>query len=262
MTSKTASRRAARSIATRWLGVGLASCLAVVTLALTVTGRLALYLNPDSAWFAVGMSVVLLLGAIGSFALPLGQEEDHGHDHGEIHDDHDHEPARIGAWAATATVAGGVLASGVVLTMVATPPASLSADLAMSRDIGAAPLFGGTDVVTLAATADTSKFGLGDWAGVFASATDPDKFDGDPVTLTGFVTPGEDGGFDLTRLVITHCVIDAQPASLPVASQVRAPATGQWVTITGTVRSTSDGALHVQADAVTPIDEPQDPYEY
>jgi uncharacterized membrane protein YcgQ (UPF0703/DUF1980 family) len=37
------------------------------------------------------------------------------------------------------------------------------------------------------------------------------------VTLTGFVTPGDDG-FALTRLVITHCVIDAQPASVRVAS--------------------------------------------
>ncbi|MFJ6651860.1 TIGR03943 family putative permease subunit [Microbacterium sp. NPDC091313] len=257
-----------RSLATRWLGVGLASCLAVITIGLAVTGRIGLYLNPDSAWFAVGMAVLVLVGAVASFALPLGAEDDHGHDHG-VHahddddDDHDHahgHPAR--PLALTATVAGGVLASGVVLTMVLTPPASLSADLAMSRDIGAAPLFAGQDVLTLAATADTSTFGIGDWAGVFASATDPDKFDGDPVTLTGFVTPGSDGGFDLTRLVITHCVIDAQTASLPVASSDSAPSTGQWVTITGTVRSDSGGGLRVQADQVTAIDEPQDPYEY
>lgn len=260
-----------RSLATRWLGVGLAACLAVVTIVLAVTGRLALYLNPDSAWFAVGMAVLVLVGAVGSFALPLGTEDDHGHDHGghdhgsDPHDhahDADHGVARARPLATAATVAGGVLASGVVLTMVLTPPSSLSADLAMSRDVGAAPLFAGSDAITLAATADTTTFGLGDWAGVFASATNPDAFDGDPVTLTGFVTPGPDGGFDLTRLVITHCVIDAQPASLPVRADARAPETGQWVTITGTVRSDSSGGLHVQADAVTPIDEPQDPYEY
>lgn len=252
-------------MATRWLGVGLASCLAVVTIGLALTGRIGLYLNPDSAWFAIGMAVFVLIGAIASFALPLGAEEDHGHDHGDAHehddDDHAHD-LTLRPLATAATVAGGVLASGVVLTMVLTPPASLSADLAMSRDIGAAPLFAGQDTLALATTADTTKFGIGDWAGVFASATDPDKFDGDPVTLTGFVTPGPDGGFDLTRLVITHCVIDAQPASLPVASSARVPATGQWVTITGTVRSDSGGGLRVQADAVTAIDEPQDPYEY
>ena len=74
---------AAQSAGTRWLGVGLASCLAVITLGLALTGRLGLYLNPDSAWFAVGMAVLLLIGAVASFALPLGAETDHGHDHGE-----------------------------------------------------------------------------------------------------------------------------------------------------------------------------------
>lgn len=252
--------------------MGLSAALAVVTLALAVTGRLSLYLNPDSTWFAVGMAVVVLIGTIASFALPLGDEEEHGHDHDHgasggadpdaAAEPHAH-PGRSAALATAATATGGILASGVVLTMLITPPASLSAELAMSRDVGTAPLFAGSDVITLAASGDTSRFGVGEWAGIFSSATDPDRFDGDPVTLTGFITPGSDGDFALSRLVITHCVIDAQSASLPVvSSDARPPETGQWVTITGTVRSGSDGALRVQADEVTPIDEPQDPYEY
>jgi uncharacterized repeat protein (TIGR03943 family) len=253
-------RTRTRSLATRWLGVGLAACLAVVTLALTVTGRLSLYINPDSAWFAVGMSVVLLVGAIASFALPLGAEQEHDHDHG--HDDAG-EAVAARPLSAAPVVAGGVLASGVVLTMLVTPPASLSAEIAMSRDVGAAPLFAGADVITLAASGDTADFGVGEWASVFATSATPDTFDGDPVTLTGFVTDDTgDGVFDLTRLVITHCVIDAQPASLPIASDAGAPETGQWVTITGTVRTGTDGALHIQADEVAAIDEPADPYEY
>jgi uncharacterized repeat protein (TIGR03943 family) len=219
------------------------------------------------------MAVLVLIGTIASFALPLGEEAEHGHDHGgdaattadaDAADPHAaHAPAgrpRTLAFAATAT--GGILASGVVLTMLVTPPASLSAELAMSRDVGTAPLFAGSDVITLAASGDTSRFGVGEWAGVFASATDPDRFDGDPVTLTGFITPDADGDFALSRLVITHCVIDAQSASLPVTSDARAPETGQWVTISGTVRSGADGALRVQAEEITAIDEPQDPYEY
>ena len=57
--------------------------LAVVTLGLALTGRLGLYINPDSSWFAVGMAIVVLVGAALSFALPLGAEADHGHDHGD-----------------------------------------------------------------------------------------------------------------------------------------------------------------------------------
>ncbi|MFB8146291.1 TIGR03943 family protein [Microbacterium sp. NPDC056003] len=250
-------------IGTRWLGVGLAAILAVVTLGLAVTGRLGLYINPDSTWFAVSMAVVALVGAIASFALPLGAEADHGHDHGDVdahagEDTHHHTAHPLGV---AATVVGGVAASGIAVLTLVLPPASLSAELAMSRDVGATPLFAGADAVTLAETGDTSSFGVGEWATVFATATDPEAFDGDPIELTGFVTPGEDGAFDLTRLVITHCVIDAQPASVAVGGAGN-PGTGQWVTVTGTVRATSDGRLEIDAASVEEIDEPEDPYEY
>lgn len=291
---------------TRWLGVGLTAVLAVVTLGLALTGRLGLYINPDSSWFAVAMAVLALVGTALSFALPLGAEADHGHDHGDAgaeradhehapagapasglrraggfsedpallvrnprespkngHDHaHSHRPARPFAFAATAV--GGVAASGVVLLTLVLPPASLSAELAIARDVGAPPLFAGSDAVTLAATGDTGSFGVGEWSTVFATATNPEAFDGEAVTLTGFVTPGtgEAGGFELTRLVVTHCVIDAQTASLAVAAAGSAPETGQWVTITGTVNSTSDGRLEIDAASVEPIDEPEDPYEY
>lgn len=285
--------RRSQALGTRWLGVGLASILAVVTIALAVTDRLALYINPDSTWFAVSMSVLVLVGAVASFALPLGAEADHGHDHGDAHDHpvvaasssplpsvqetpsghadqrhvldtrreggaHGHARHPVGM---AASVVGGAAASGVVVLALVLPPASLSAELAMSRDVGATPLFAGADAVTLASTGDTSSFGVGEWATVFATATNPDAFDGDAIELTGFVTPGDGGDFDLTRLVITHCVIDAQPASIPISGEP-IPETGQWVTVTGTVRSTSDGRLEIDAATVEQIDEPRDPYEY
>lgn len=62
--------------------------------------------------------------------------------------------------------------------------------------------------------------------------------------------------------MITHCVIDAQPASIPIgAVSAEAPATGEWVTVTGTVRE-RDGRLVVDASSMQVIDEPEDPYEY
>ena len=280
------------ALATRWLGVGLTACLAVTTIALWLTGRLSLYVNPDSAWFAIGMAIIALVGAVATVALPLGAEADHGHDHEhghgaagaeerreafahadhahvdapDAHDDaaHAHLAARPRLTpGGIAAFSGGLLASGAVVAVLLTPPASLSAELAVSRDVGAPPLFVGSDIVTLAASGDTSTFGIGDWSAIFAHATNPETFDGKPVTLTGFITPGQDGAsFDLTRLVITHCVIDAQTARLPITASGSAPSTGQWVTVTGTVRSAGDGALEVRADEVAAIDEPADPYEY
>ncbi|WP_217184967.1 TIGR03943 family protein [Streptomyces sp. AC495_CC817] len=242
----------ARSLGSRWLGIGLATVLSVVTLGLGVTGRLTLYISPESVWFACAAAVVTLIGAIWSCTLPLGAEE--GHDHG-------HEHAAPGAVATTATVTGGVIASGVVVAALVLPPASLSVDLAMSRAGDSSPLFAGADDITLG-VADTSKFELGDWASVFATSTNTGAFDGTPVTLTGFITPTDDDGVNLTRLVITHCVIDAQPANVPVTIDAGEYKTGQWVQVTGTVKADADGALHVVPTSVETIDEPGDPYEY
>ena len=257
-----------RALGTRWLGVGLAAVIAVVTLGLGVTGRLTLYISPESVWFACAAAVVTLIGAIWSCTLPLGEEGDHGHDHGPVVAAADEgapeasasNPRR--ALANAGAVAGGVIATGVVAAALVLPPASLSVELAMSRAGEQSALFAGADTVALG-VADTSTFGVGDWASVFAASTNTAAYDGAPVTLTGFVTPGSgDDGVNLTRLVITHCVIDAQTAELPVAVDPGEYATGQWVEITGTVRADADGKLRIEPTDVVAIDEPGDPYEY
>ncbi|CAN7527104.1 MULTISPECIES: TIGR03943 family putative permease subunit [Microbacterium] len=273
-----------RALGTRWLGVGLATVISVVTLGLGLTGRLNLYISPESVWFACTAAVVTLAGAIWSCTLPLGEEGDHGHDHGPVpapavhgdregadqdgadHDgaDHDGAPASSRrALAGVAAVAGGVIASGVVVAGLVLPPASLSVELAMSRAGEQSALFAGADSVALG-VADTSTFGVGDWASVFTAATNTAAYDGAAVKLTGFVTPGASGddGVNLTRLVITHCVIDAQTAVLPVDVKPDEYATGQWVEITGTVRADADGKLRIEPTDVVAIDEPGDPYEY
>ena len=270
-----AHRDAPRVTGARLLGVGLAAGLSAVTIALWLSGSLGLYINPESTWFAVSMALIALVGCAVSFALPRGAEDDHGHDHGHAapksaagrghdhghdHADHDHaHGAPAGFWGAAATLTGGILATGVVAAIVLTPPATLSAELAMQRDTGTPPLFQGADTVALASTGDTANFGVGEWASVFATATNPEAFDGDQVTLTGFATPA-DGGFALTRLVITHCVIDAQPASVAISTGDSVE-TGQWVTVTGTIRD-DDGRLTVHPSSVERIDQPKDPYEY
>lgn len=257
----------ARALGTRWLGVGLAAVVAVVTLGLGVTGRLTLYISPESVWFACAAAVVTLAGAIWSCTLPLGTETDHGHDHGHGHgtDDTDAAEGESSSRRTLSTVgavAGGVVASGVVVCALVLPPASLSVELAMSRAGEQTSLFAGADSVVLG-VADTSTFGVGDWASVFAAATNTAAYDGAAVTLTGFVTPGSsDEDVNLTRLVITHCVIDAQTAALPVDVDADAYDTGQWVEVTGTVRADADGKLRIEPTDVVAIDEPKDPYEY
>ena len=261
------SRARWRALATRWLGLGLAVVISVVTLGLGVTGQLTLYISPESIWFACAGAVVVLAGAIWSCTLPLGAEADHGHDHAVGDADADAAASPRPAFKVAGVVSAGVVASGVVVAALVLPPASLSVELAMSRADATGTLFAGSDTPTLG-VADTTTFGVGEWSSVFATATRPEAYDGSAVTLTGFVTPGEDAdAVNLTRMIITHCVIDAQPAAVPVSVDAGENgegqySTGQWIEVTGTVTADGDGSLRVVPTSVFAIDEPGDPYEY
>jgi len=256
----------AQALGARWLGAGLASALAIATLALAFTGRLTLYISPETVWFAVAAAVVTLVGAVWSCMLPLGAEQDHGHDHGEA--GHDHASARSGRRVLGAVVGatGGVIATGVVAGALLLPPASLSVDMAMQRAPMGNVLFAGADDVALGANTDTSTFGVGGWASVFATGSRPEKYDGSTVTLTGFLTPSGSAANQahLTRMVITHCVLDAQPASVPVqiSGWQGQYAVGDWVQVKGTVRASADGKLSIVPASVSKISEPKDPYEH
>ena len=253
------------AVGTRWLGIGLAVLISIVTLGLAVAGQLTLYISPESIWFACAGAVVVIIGAIWSFALPLGAESDHGHDHSPAPtEDAEGAEAPRRPLALAGTVTAGVVASGVVVAALVLPPASLSVELAMSRADAGGTLFAGADTPTLG-VADTTSFGIGEWSSVFATASRPESYDGSPVTLVGFVTPGDADAVNLTRMIITHCVIDAQPAAVPVsvdAGEAGALSTGQWIEVTGTVKADADGSLRVQPTSVVEIDEPGDPYEY
>ena len=276
----------AQALGTRWLGAGLAAALAVATLALAATGRLTLYISPETVWFAVAAAVATLIGVVWSCALPLGAEQEHGHDHGGAghgsahehgrsgHDHagehgHDHAGPRPTARRVVGAVAGatgGVIATGVVAGALLLPPASLSVDMAMQRAPMGNVLFAGADNVALGANTDTSTFGIGGWASVFATGSRPEKYDGSSVTLTGFLTPSGSAKDQahLTRMVISHCVLDAQPASVPVqiTGWQGQYAVGDWVQVRGTVRASADGKLSIVPASVSKIPEPKDPYEH
>lgn len=284
------------ALGTRWLGVGLATALAVVTIGLWATGRIGLYINPDAAWWAVSMSIVCVVAAVWSCAVPISRAHEHEHDdmvpvvpstgsgtEGARSGTEGARSAREGARSGSegarsvtqgagarpvgliATGVGAVLASGLVALAVVMPPASLSAELALARSSGAPPVLSTSATLALATSDDTSGFGIGEWASLLSTTTDPARFVGEKATLTGFVGPdGDSDGFALTRLVIVHCVIDAQAANVPVAELAGGEnlSPGQWVEVEGEFVRDEGGALVLQPASVTAIDEPGDPYEY
>jgi uncharacterized repeat protein (TIGR03943 family) len=89
---------------------------------------------------------------------------------------------------------------------------------------------------------------------------------GRTVSLTGFVTHGDDGAWYVTRLLVSCCAADATTSKVEIRD-ADAPVTDTWVTVTGTWvpkgKLGSDAAWPPVLDAgsVRNVAEPSNPYE-
>lgn len=93
--------------------------------------------------------------------------------------------------------------------------------------------------------------------------------EGVPVTVTGFIAPAGDGysdGYTVARIVISCCAADANPMQLHIADDAPFPA-NTWVDAVVTVvpdTATMDNGYvpTVTVTSMTPVPQPDDPYEH
>ena len=93
--------------------------------------------------------------------------------------------------------------------------------------------------------------------------------EGVPVTVTGFIAPPGDGytdGYTVARIVISCCAADANPMQLHIAGDPPFPA-DTWVDAVVTVvpnTATMDNGYvpTVTVTSMTPVPQPDDPYEH
>ncbi len=93
--------------------------------------------------------------------------------------------------------------------------------------------------------------------------------EGVPVTVTGFIAPAGDGfsdGYTIARIVISCCAADANPMQLHIAGDAPFPA-NTWVDAVVTVvpnTATIDNGYvpTVTVTSLTPVQQPDDPYEH
>ena len=284
-----------------YLGLGSVLAVALGTLWLALVGHLDLYINPRYDLFTIVLAAVAVPASVaGLVAVARG----HGHAHdgaGHGHDDgaHDYGPAdeharddaadsayehgsdavravrRAAPTAARVTrrvlgVAAAVVTVGITAAMLVLPPTTLSARTAQQRSVDTPTLSNATgtqDVALLGSEGvDTSEYGVKDWAALIRQTTDTTALVGKPVELSGFVVPGADGSFTLTRFVISCCAVDAQPVGLGVVTDGAVPDADRWVRVTGKLAANPDQSAEarivVRAASVRVIDQPTDPYEY
>lgn len=260
----------------RTLGTVLISLTLVATLWLAITGQLTLYIHPRYVPFTVIMSCIGLVMVLASFAVGR-QRQEHHHDHAGVDDpanpeDHfdDAPRSRIGRGV---SLLGAALALAAGASLLVLPPETLSAATAAQRDVGSGAI-ASTQSLDAAASAPDDAFAtftVQDWSSLLRQTTDLSFYSGKPADVAGFVTPGADASDDVfwvSRFVITHCAIDAQPVAVPVHLEnwEDSLSADQWVRVTGEFdtnpSSDSTEALALLPADVEQIEQPAEPYLY
>ncbi len=250
----------------------------VATVWLALTGQLGLYINPDTSWFAILMASIGAVFVVAAFAFPpLDDEHVSEADaaspvpHGKLHEhEHEHEHASSTPPGKIRTALAAMIVVGATLALLVLPPATLTSAVAAQRSINSdtsAINQGGTTLVG----ADTSSFTVKDWAVLLRQNPDVDAYTGTPVTASGFVLASAEDSenvFFITRFVVTHCAIDAQPVGVPVylpgwQDDYEAD---QWVEASGALAAnpaqTGTDPLVLVPEELERIEEPSDPYVY
>lgn len=178
----------------------------VVLVRLASGDQLLLYVNPSSrVWVMIaGFALALLGGLLACKADSAGPER-----------------TRILGWALLAPIA--------VVVLVA-PPALGSFTAVHSRPISVDP--GTADYPALSGTGTVDLTTL-DFVSRALSHHGQTVL-GHRVRVTGFALRRNDGGFVLSRLVITCCAADAAPVFIDVRTDQPSPRRDEWVTVVGT----------------------------
>ncbi|WIB63385.1 TIGR03943 family protein [Curtobacterium sp. MCBD17_040] len=259
-------------------GLGSVLALAVATLWLGAAGHLDLYINPRYGVFTMALAAIAVVAAAAGLSAVAWQTAhphlERGHGHGDdvtvVPDGSSGRGAALSLRVVAVAVAV-VVTVGISTAMFVLPPTTLSARTAQQRSVDSGSLStatgsGGAVALLGSGSVDTSEYGVKDWAALIRQTTDTSALVGKRLRLTGFVVPDTDGGFTLTRFVISCCAVDAQPVGVGVVTDGSVPAANQWVTVSGALAANpdagSDVPLVIRAATVEQVQRPSDPYEY
>lgn len=262
----------------------------VATVWLALTDQLGLYISPASSWFAILMAIIGAVFVVAAFAWPPLDDE-HASEpdvtspvlhararvRGTRHEprpepvpEHLHEHAPAAAPGRIRTAQTAVIIVGATLGLLVLPPATLTSAVASQRSINSEASAIDRDGTVLVG-GDTSSFTVKDWAVLLRQNPDVDAYTGTPVDVSGFVlasTEDSENVFYITRFVVTHCAIDAQPVGVPVylPGWQEEYEADQWVEASGALTANPAGPatdpLVLVPEELDRIEEPSDPYVF
>jgi putative membrane protein len=220
------------------------------------SGNLSNYINVRFVWLSYVAAGIFLLLGVGNAFLLLRAEK-----HKRKHDDHDHEHAHGGmSWGAL-----GIVALPLLLGV-----------LVPSRPLGASAVDGDLSLNAASVSSSNLTFtvpplerNILDWLRVFNTVDDYSELNGEPADLIGFVYSEPSFGenrFMVARFTISCCVADASAIGVPVAwNDASVLQADTWVRVHGAFQVDdfkNDRLPVLQAESVTPVEQPEHPYLY
>jgi len=231
-----------------------------VALRLGLTGEALSYVKAGLQPLLVISGVLLVvLGGVAvvkAFGTTAGGAPDHGDHDG---DDHGHAHGTRVAWLLVLPL--------LALLLVAPPPLG---QFAAARQSTTPIVSTRTTYQPLPAEVDGAvPLAVGDF--VLRALYDEERsVDGRPVRLVGFVSDTDQpGGFLLSRFLLNCCAADARAVSV-LALSPEVPALDSWVEVVGTYEprpeadpgTPSTEPPRLRVTSVTPVEQPDAPYEY
>ena len=227
-------------------------------LRVALTDAVLAYVQPGFRPLLVGAGAVLLLIGVVGFVLDRPRSADA---HAEDSSEHAHVP--WSSWLLVLPVAVLLLVAPPALGVFTVERQSQALTAAVPEDPPEQPQPDGGQTQEPQLVRSMSMLEYGQWA----IADDPGPLTGTVVRLHGFVVPRGEDGWYLSRIRINCCAADAVPVSVVVDGDRDGVEAGEWVEVVGTWSPPVDHPEAgypepvIEADAVTPVPPPANPYE-
>ncbi len=257
-----------------WRGLLLGAVGVVAVLHLGASDRLNWYIHPRYVWFTIIMAAIAALLIVGA-TLTLSRANARVPDpDGESAMDAEGTGRRSRNRRSLGAVGTGVLVACAAIALLVLPPAQLSAETAIQRQVNTAglpgPASGASAAGPAAAPGDGEELTVRDWSLLLRQNGGADA-EGRTASVLGFIVPDEqdpEAGFHVARFFVSCCAVDAQPIGVPVMMPdwQEAFSAGDWVRVDGTFMLnpdvTSAEQLLLAPASVSPAEAPDDPYVY
>jgi uncharacterized repeat protein (TIGR03943 family) len=217
-----------------------------ITLYLFGIGKIGYFINTQYYWWLLASAILVLLSSfIYGFFL--------------VRENRKSSPAHYSQY-----IFGAVLVS-ILISFFVIPLRPLGAESAgYARRIVIKNDVANKAVYVAKSSEPITSLTLIDWVNTLSRSNNPSQYNGQKISIRGFMAKQTDTGFDLGVYQISCCVVDGQLFTLPIKTSLQAPAKDSWANVSGVLEVSGqkpNTVYTLNASKIEPIVIPDNPYQ-